>query len=277
MSFNWINHFLEEDDYKKNFFYEGQLPQNVVICSLKIKSNCLLTGIPFFLDVFKTLGATNLNENDLLFHEGKFYDADKNFEIKFELPFDIALTGERIALNLLQRSSSISTFTQKFVQIAEKYSIKILDTRKTTPGLRALEKYSVRMGGGFNHRFGPIDIFMIKDNHKNFFGGLENSWQFFKNLNSFYSPIIVEIHSLEELQKAIKLNIKNIMLDNFSQEDIKKAITLKRADMTYEISGGITLSNIENYCIQGIDAISIGSLTYAPPPVDLSLKMYPKE
>lgn len=264
--------YFEEDDLQGNAYYLNSLPQSPVECHLKIKSDVLLSGLPYFVGAFNYLGA-DLNYDDFKMNEGKNFS--KGEVIRFTLPFSIALTGERVALNLLQRASAISTFTQKFVKATEGSGIRILDTRKTTPGLRSLEKYAVRTGGAFNHRFSQADVWMIKDNHKTFFGGLKPAWDFFQNMQTHYQGIVVEIHSLDELKLAIDLGVKHVMLDNFSHDDIAKAVGMKTAGMTYEISGGVKLENVQNYLIKGIDAISIGALTHSAPHVDLSMKMKP--
>jgi nicotinate-nucleotide pyrophosphorylase (carboxylating) len=191
------------------------------------------------------------------------------------IPFPMALSGERLALNLLQHASSIATWTDRHVQIANKKGIKILDTRKTTPGLRSLEKYAVRVGGGFNHRFGQTETWMIKDNHKSCLGGLEGALKFFNSQGAFYNNIVVEIHSLEELQAALNLGCVHLMLDNFRPDEIREAVRLKKTGMTFEVSGGLNLSTLEDYLIDGVDALSLGSLTYSAPRVDLSLKFKP--
>ena len=262
--------FFAEDDLAGNAFYLQSLPSKDVTCVLKIKSDVLLTGLPYFVGAFEYLGA-KFNSEKILAHEGKFFA--KGETIEFTLPFHIALSGERVALNLLQHSSRISTFTSKFVEAAKDSSVKILDTRKTTPGLRVLEKYAVRMGGAYNHRFSQSDAWMIKDNHKTFFGGLEKAWAHFQSMQTFYQNTIVEIHSLEELKKAIDLGIKHIMLDNFSPADIPQAVALKKPGMTFEISGGVKLDNVKSYLLDGVDAISIGALTHSAPHVDLSMKI----
>lgn len=266
-----IEHFLQEDDLSRHHHYSLELPQEIVHCSLKIKSDCLLTGLPYFFAVFKSLGA-EISEDLEKDCEGKNFLAHENKTLDFTLPFSVALTGERLALNLLAHCSKISSFTKQFVDKARKYNISILDTRKTTPGLRSLEKYAVRMGGGHNHRFGQTDLWMVKDNHKSFFGGLAPAVEFFQDLHGFYTPIVAEIHDLFELEEAISLELKHVMLDNFSVLDLKKAIDLKPDFMSYEVSGGINLENIDHYLISGIDAISVGKLTYGAPPVDFSLK-----
>lgn len=266
--------FFAEDDLNGNAYYLKTLPSDKVTCVLKIKSDVFLSGLPYFVGAFQYLGA-ELDENIFSKHEGKFFA--KGETIEFSLPFNIALSGERVALNLLQQATRVSTFTKKFVEAAEGTSVKILDTRKTTPGLRPLEKYAVRMAGAHNHRFSQADAWMIKDNHKTFFGGLEAAWKHFQSMQTFYQNTIVEIHSLEELKQAMELNIKHIMLDNFSPEDLKKAVPLKKAGVTFEVSGGVKLDNIKNYLIPGIDAISIGALTHSAPHVDLSMKIKGRE
>lgn len=262
--------FFEEDDLQGNAFYLAELPETPVLCQLKIKSDVLLSGLPYFVGAFNYLGA-ELSYEDFKQYEGKLMA--KGEVITFSLPFSLALTGERIALNLLQRSSAVSTFTHKFSEKAKLYNVRILDTRKTTPGLRSLEKYAVRMGGAFNHRFSQADVWMIKDNHKSFFGGLKPAWDFFQKMQTHYQNIVVEIHSLSELSLAIELGVKHVMLDNFSIEEINKAIELKIPGMTLEVSGGINLSNCESFFLKGVDAVSIGALTHSAPHVDLSMKI----
>jgi nicotinate-nucleotide pyrophosphorylase (carboxylating) len=130
----------------------------------------------------------------------------------------------------------------------------------------------VRVGGGYNHRLGQTDLWMIKDNHKSCLGGLKGAFEFFQSQGTFYNNIIAEIHDLYELNEAISLEIKHVMLDNFSPDQIREAVKLKAAGMTYEVSGGICLETLKNYLIPGVDALSVGSLTYSAPRVDISLK-----
>lgn len=264
--------FFAEDDLQGNAFYLNQLPTDTVECSLKIKSDVMLSGLPYFVGAFNFLGA-ELDYNDFKKYEGKNFK--KGEVITFKLPFAIALSGERVALNLLQQATRISTFTQKFVEIAAGSKTTILDTRKTTPGLRQLEKYAVRVGGAHNHRFSQSDAWMIKDNHKTFFGGLEKAWAYFKSMQTYYQNIIVEIHSLDELALAFDLGVEHVMLDNFSKEDLAKAVAMKKAGVTYEVSGGVKLETLKDALLEGIDAISIGALTHSAPHIDLSMKLKP--
>lgn len=272
-----IMSFLSEDDLQNHLYYVQSLPQENVECKLYVKSPLLLSGLPFFFAVFETLGhqfAPGVKKSFIQEYEGKFLAAQKDAYLKFELPFGLALSAERLALNLLGHCSKISTYTSQFVAKAEKAQISIIDTRKTTPGLRSFEKYAVRLGGGFNHRLSQIDLWMVKDNHKNFFGGLTQAVDHFRQLQGFYTPIIVEIHSLIELKEAIQAEVRHVMLDNFSPAEIKQAVDLKPDGMSYEVSGGITLETLDSYLIPGVDAISVGRLTYGAPPVDLSFKYH---
>lgn len=271
-----IKSYFVEDDLNRNIYYLKALPNDLVECHLKIKDDMILAGLPYFVEVFNYLSSGILSYKSFNQYEGAKFLKNEKLELDFSLPFSIALTGERIALNLLQHASSIATLTNQFVEKAAKKNISILDTRKTLPGHRSLEKYAVCVGGGFNHRFGQADMWMVKDNHKNFFGGIENAINFFKNIKGFYTPIEVEVHSEEEFHQVIKLGVNHIMLDNFSPESIRKLVSKKPQGVTIEISGGVRLHNLEEYLIEGIDAISVGALTNGAPTVDISLKYFRK-
>jgi nicotinate-nucleotide pyrophosphorylase (carboxylating) len=262
-----VETWLLEDDLNRNFHYLRSLPTHPVELTLKIKSPLMVAGTDYFCTVFSFLGS---DVSEVLELERKQFSGAETYTLKNKIPFNVAVTGERLALNLLQHGSSIATWTNQFVQLAG--VTKILDTRKTTPGLRSLEKYAVRVGGGFNHRLGQTDLWMIKDNHKTCLGGLKGAFEFFQSQGTFYNNIIAEIHDLYELNEAISLGIKHVMLDNFSPDQIREAVKLKAAGMTYEVSGGIRLDTVKNYLISGVDALSVGSLTYSAPRVDVSLK-----
>lgn len=266
-----ITRYFEEDDLSRNLFYIENLPSDQVQCNLFIKSDLVLSGLPWFKAVFDYLGEESFMEGKVEEFEGR--ELKKGSVIPLgNLPFSKALTGERIALNLLQRASNISTFTKEFTILADPHNIKILDTRKTTPGLRSLEKYAVRHGGGYNHRLGQTDMWMVKDNHKTFFGGVDKAIKYFKDMGGFYTPIELEVHDEAEFNRAIELGIHHVMLDNFSPELISKVVRNKPSWMTIEVSGGVTLETLPKYLISGVDAISVGSLTYAAPAVDISFK-----
>ena len=267
-----IKQWLEEDDLTRNHYYTRQLPDSEVRMYLKIKSPLVLAGADYFAATFIALGETSDKFEFLRNWEGRTFDAGEVIEFPQTVAFNVALTAERLALNLLQHASSIATWTHAHVKKASAKNIKLLDTRKTTPGLRSLEKYAVRVGGGFNHRLGQTDAWMIKDNHKSCMGGLAGAYKFFSSQGNFYNNIIAEIHNLDELKEAMNLGLTHLMLDNFSPDDIRKAATLKKSGMTYEVSGGIKLDNLDQYLIEGVDAISLGSLIYSAPRVDISLK-----
>jgi nicotinate-nucleotide pyrophosphorylase (carboxylating) len=267
-----IRQWLEEDDLTRNFHYSKSLSRTLVKPMLKIKSPLVLAGADFFVATFAALGADPSHFDFIRKWDGKEFQSGEIIEFPEPIPFNIAITAERLALNLLQHGSSIATWTKKHTDIASKKNIKLLDTRKTTPGLRSLEKYAVRIGGGFNHRLGQTDAWMIKDNHKACLGGLKGALEFFINQGAFYNNIIAEIHDLAELHEAQVLGLKHLMLDNFSAELIHEAIKLKKDGHTFEVSGGVNLGNLEKYLIDGVDAISLGSLIYSAPRVDISLK-----
>ncbi len=262
--------YFAEDDLEGNAFYLRELPSEKVECLLKIKSDVYLSGLPFFVGAFNYLGAS-LDYEQFKKYEGQFLK--KGEVITFELPFHLALTGERVGLNLLQQSTRISTYTKKYLDILKDSKIKLVDTRKTTPGLRLLEKYAVRTAGAYNHRFSQADVWMIKDNHKTFFGGLKPAWDYFQSMQTFYQNTVVEIHSIEELKEAFQLGVKHVMLDNFSPEQIKEAVKIKIPTVTYEISGGLKLETLTQYMIEGVDVMSVGALTHSAPHVDLSMKI----
>ncbi len=267
--------WLDEDDLNRNLYYLKSLPDHPVKLHLNIKSDLVLAGSDYFRSVFSVLGADPDIFRFMQNWDGKIFKKGEVIEVPDVIPFNIAVTGERLALNLLQEASSIATWTKKHVDLANTKGISVLDTRKTTPGLRTLQKYAVRVGGGQNHRLGQTDTWMIKDNHKSCMGGLRGAYDFFKAQGSFYTNIVTEIHSLEELSEAIELGINHLMLDNFRLADIHKAIQMKKPGMTFEVSGGVKLDNLEDYLIKGVDVISLGSLIYSAPRVDMSLKFRP--
>jgi len=182
------------------------------------------------------------------------------------------LTAERTALNFLQRLSGIATLTAKFVEKVKPYPVKIFDTRKTTPGLRLLEKYAVRMGGGFNHRLGLYDAILIKDNHIKAIGGIS---QAIKNAQLKYpdARIEIEIQNLEQLKEALNVGADIIMLDNLELPEIKEAVNLVNHRSVIEVSGGVTLDNVAEIARTGVDLISVGALTHSAPALDISLEI----
>lgn len=195
------------------------------------------------------------------------------------------LTSERLVLNIMQRMSGIATYTAAINELIKDTGCKLLDTRKTTPNFRIFEKEAVRIGGGINHRFGLYDMILIKDNHIDYSGGIEkaltNTFSYLKN-NQKHLKIEIEVRSLAELEQVLKIGgVHRVLLDNFTPELIKEAvkfvkhhnqITLQNIDT--EASGGITLNNIRQYALAGVDYISVGALTHSIKSLDLSLKAY---
>lgn len=186
------------------------------------------------------------------------------------------LKAERLVLNAMQRMSAIATKTNTFVKLLEGTKTQILDTRKTTPGIRALEKWAVKIGGGTNHRFALYDMVMLKDNHIDFAGGITKAidkTKSYLNVNNLDLKIIVEARDLDEIKTILKSNgVYRILIDNFNYEDTKTAVTLIGDKCLTESSGGITLDTARKYAECGVDFISSGALTHSVYNMDLSLK-----
>jgi nicotinate-nucleotide pyrophosphorylase (carboxylating) len=190
-----------------------------------------------------------------------------------EAPTDCLLMAERTILNFLQRLCAVATLTRKFVDIVKHTSLKILDTRKTTPGFRHLEKYAVQCGGGVNHRMGLYDAMMIKDTHIDALGGMEKALEKINNKNNY--PIIAEVRTLEELKVVIKYashKVTRVLLDNMSPELMKQCVALCHNIFPTEASGNISLDNIKIIAETGVNFASIGKLTHSAGSVDLSMK-----
>ena len=181
------------------------------------------------------------------------------------------LLAERVALNLFQRMCGIATMTRKYVEEVRGTGVKILDTRKTTPNLRSLEKYAVKTGGGFNHRFGLYDGVMIKDNHINAAGGISNA---VRKVIGNIPPTVkieVEVKNLKEVEEALASRVDIIMLDNMGAGEMNKAVSLINGKAMVEASGNVTLLNVKEIAGAGVDFISVGALTHSAPAADISL------
>ena len=186
------------------------------------------------------------------------------------------LQTERLVLNIMQRMSGIATITNKYVKLLEGTNAKVLDTRKTTPGMRMLEKQAVKTGGGENHRIGLFDMILLKDNHVDFAGGIENAItrakQYLKEKNKDLK-IEIEVRNFEELNEALRVGgVERIMLDNFTVEDTRRAVGIVNGRVELESSGGITFDTIREYALAGVDYISVGALTHSVKSLDMSLK-----
>ena len=240
---------------------------------LLVKEDGVLCGVEVAKEVIRQVDpeirmTQFLHDGDLI-HKG---------DIVFDLegPAQSMLTAERTLLNFMQRMSGIATTSKKYSDAVKGTKTKILDTRKTTPGLRLFEKYAVQVGGSQNHRFGLFDMIMLKDNHIDFAGGIENAidaTRAYLKKNNLNLKIEIETRNLEEVKKVIQHGgVDRIMLDNFTPEMILVALRLINGQYETEASGGITFDNIRGYAESGVDFISIGALTHHIKSLDLSLK-----
>lgn len=264
-----LSEFLEEDVGFQDITTEGIYRGEKVKAVIKAKGEGVLAGSPFVEELFSMLGNVNVN---FLIKEGEFF---RKGEIIAQLRGSAKeiLMGERLALNILQRLSGIAYTARRFVERLKGKNIKILDTRKTTPGFRFFEKYAVKVGGGENHRFALYDMVLIKDNHKKVAGNLREAVKRVRERISPVYKIEVEVESIEELKEALELDIDIVMLDNFSPEDVKRAVEMSKGKLLIEVSGNITLENVHNYAIDGVNFISSGSIIHSSNWVDISLKI----
>ena len=235
----------------------------------------ILAGTETAVEVFRRVDSTL--DVAVLRNDGSEVNAGENV-INLRGSARPILKAERVALNFLQRLSGIATLTRKFVDAAANDRVKILDTRKTTPGLRALEKAAVVAGGGANHRFGLFDMVLLKDNHLAANTGFD---AFVKALHKVREArpnvqIEVEADSLEQVRTFLEMDgIDLILLDNMTPAQIREAIALGKNKVKFEASGGVTLKNVRQIAATGVDYISIGALTHSPRAVDFSLELTP--
>lgn len=239
----------------------------------RVQLICKQDGIVAGLHIFKRTFEL-LDENisvKMYFKDG---DSVKNKDIIAEIEGDVRvlLSGERTALNFLQRMSGIATYTNNVVKLLEGSSVKLLDTRKTTPNMRIFEKYAVKMGGGYNHRYNLSDGILLKDNHINAAGGVAEAIKMAKEYTSFVRKIEVEVENLEMMKEALDAGADIIMLDNMTPEMMKKAVAMAAGRAETEYSGNITKENIKTVIETGVDYISSGALTHSAPILDVSLK-----
>ncbi|MFN3781233.1 MAG: carboxylating nicotinate-nucleotide diphosphorylase, partial [Candidatus Kapaibacteriota bacterium] len=209
------------------------------------------------------------------FNDGDFVPSYSKI-MEINAPTKFLLKIERTLLNLLQRLCGIATNTRKYVEIAEKYNVRVLDTRKTTPGLRVFEKYAVRCGGGWNHRLNLSEGILIKDNHIIAAGSIPKAIELIR-MNYPLDFVEIEVANFSQLLEAILLNVDGLLLDNFSPSDAREAVVYarsKKPDIFIEASGGITLETLEDYAKTGVDAISIGALTHSSKAIKMHLEFF---
>lgn len=270
-----IGEFLAEDIGRGDITTQATVPPDVrgqgrflakeylVVCGLQIAEAAFI-----HLDAESPEIEASVNEGDEV-EEGTIFATLKGYA-------DVLLTGERVALNLLQRLSGIATLTRQYVKAVEGTSAQIVDTRKTTPGLRMLEKYAVTIGGGKNHRFGLDDGVLIKDNHIALAGGIAAAVSAAKNTVGHLHKIEVEITNWAQLREAINAGADIVMLDNQTPEEAQKLVQMARdinPNVLIEGSGGMDLDKVRSYAEAGVDLISVGRITHSARAVDISFKI----
>ena len=254
-----------EDITTNSVMREYQLGEVELIC----KENGVIAGLDVFKRVFELL-----DENT----EVTFTCKDGDYVTKGQKiglvrgDIRVLLSGERTALNFLQRMSGIATYTRNIADLLKGSKTKLLDTRKTTPNMRIFEKYAVKVGGGYNHRYNLSDGILLKDNHIGAAGGVKEAIQMAKEYAPFVRKIEVEVENLDMLKEALEAGADIIMLDNMSVEDMKEAVRLTAGKAETECSGNVTRENVARLVDIGVDYISSGALTHSSPILDLSLK-----
>lgn len=273
---NLIRMALQEDITSEDISTNAVMPESrkgevQLIC----KQEGIIAGLGIFSRVFELLDDTV--EIDLKCQDG---DKVKEGQLMAVLTGDIRvlLSGERVALNYLQRMSGIATYTASIARLLEGSKTKLLDTRKTTPNMRVFEKYAVKVGGGYNHRYNLSDGVLLKDNHIGAAGGVKQAVQMAKEYAPFVRKIEVEVENLDMVREAADAGADIIMLDNMSPEEMKEAVRMIDGRAETECSGNVTRENVERLVDIGVDYISSGALTHSAPILDISLKnLHPVE
>jgi nicotinate-nucleotide pyrophosphorylase (carboxylating) len=246
------------------------------------KEECVLAGVgcvPRFLDIFARLDTRNSGRYEVVSHPEIFDGVRlrKGQAIAvIRHNARVILACERVILNLMQRMSGIATLTRRYVDAVQDTGARILDTRKTIPGLRILDKYAVRCGGGENHRLDLSDGILIKNNHISLGGGIEKVLTRAKERRKPGQTIDIEVRNQEELALALDYGAESLLLDNMTPAEVKKSVAVvqdRGLDIPIEASGGITLENVRKYALAGPDYISVGALTHSAPAVDLSMRI----
>lgn len=265
---NALNEDITNEDVSSQAVFEGHQVATVELLS---KDEGIIAGLPVFQRVFEVLSPKSQLNFKWFKKEGDKIQSGDLIGL-LTGPVGVLLTGERTALNFLQSLSGIATTTYALAAPLAEHGIKVLDTRKTTPGLRYLEKYAVRVGGGYNHRYNISDMIMLKDNHIAAAGGIGEAIRKARRIDPFIRKIEVECESLEMVEEAVKYGADIIMLDNFSLEDIEQALSIIDGKAIVECSGNINPENIHHYAGLAVDYVSSGAITHSAGIVDLSMK-----
>ena len=263
---NALKEDITSEDISTNSVMRNyQLGEVELIC----KEDGVIAGLEVFKRVFELLDANT--EVSFTVKDGDKVESGQKLGV-VRGDIRVLLSGERTALNYLQRMSGIATYTRTIADMLKGTNTKLLDTRKTTPGMRSFEKYAVKVGGGYNHRFNLSDGILLKDNHIGAAGGVKEAVLMAKEYAPFVRKIEIEVENLEMLKEALEAGADIIMLDNMSIEDMKKAVELCAGKAETECSGNVTKENVAKLTQIGVDYISSGALTHSSPILDLSLK-----
>ena len=259
-------------------------PQQRATATILAKQDCILAGvgaISRILEVYEQLDPHMIGHPEVISH-GEVFDGVRLHKGQaiavVRHNARVLLCCERVILNVLQRLGGIATLTRKFVDAVHGTRAQILDTRKTVPGLRVLDKYAVRCGGGHNHRLDLSDGVLIKNNHIALAGGVAAVLQKARQNRREEQPIEIEVRNLHELEEALANGAERVLLDNMTVEAVREAVAKVRSHSTkvpVEVSGGVRLENVRAYAEAGADCISVGSLTHSPQAVDLSMRIMP--
>ncbi|MBU4054642.1 MAG: carboxylating nicotinate-nucleotide diphosphorylase [Proteobacteria bacterium] len=262
---------LEEDIGSGDITTDYAVPEETKGLGIIVaKESLVLAGLEIAKQVFTHLDST-------LFFESVFKDGDRvekgETALTVEGNMRALLKGERTALNFMQHLSGIATLVRSYVEIIKNKPVRLVDTRKTTPGLRVLEKYAVRTGGGYNHRTGLYDGVLIKDNHIAACGGITPAVEKIRKQISHLVKIEVEVTNLVEVREAIKAGAEVIMLDNMSLDQVREAVSVINGKALVEVSGNVTAKTLSGLADTGVDIISSGALTHSARSVDLSMRI----
>lgn len=265
-----IKQALEEDIGNEDVTTNAIMPEyKRGIVKLICKQDGVICGLNVFERAFKLLDEHTIIE--IFVKDGDTVKKGQRLAI-VSGDIRVLLSGERVALNFLQRMSGVATYTRSVAALLKGSKTKLLDTRKTTPNMRVFEKYAVRCGGGHNHRYNLSDGVLLKDNHIGAAGGIKKAVEMARAYAPFVRKIEVEVENLEMCREALDAGADIIMLDNMSVEDMKKAVQMIDGRAVTECSGNVTLENVKNMIEAGVDYVSSGALTHSAPILDLSLK-----